>query len=274
MPHRRDRKAVAIIPARMGSTRFPAKALADETGKPLVVHVCEQAAKAGSVSRVVVATDDQRIRAAVEAHAFEALMTSPEHPNGTSRLAQAATLLKLKAHQIVVNVQGDEPEIEPEVIDGAVAALGASTAIDRTADRTAGGGERFQWVGTVASPIEREEDAENPNVVKVVLGALEADLCVAQGLYFSRAKIPYSRDQTETAGYFRHVGIYAYPVSALNAYLTLEETPLERVERLEQLRWLEHGCPIAVAIRASAHTGIDTPEQYRAFVERWNQKFA
>ena len=252
----------------MGSTRFPGKAIACETGTPLVVHVCQQAVKADSIDRVVVATDDDRIRSAVESHGFEAVMTTPDHPNGTSRLAEAAKLLRLKQSQIVVNVQGDEPEIEPDVIDGAVAALTASTTIDKAADRTAGGGERFQWVGTVASPIEKEQDAENPNVVKVALGLIEPDQAVAQGLYFSRAKIPCNRDQTETARYFRHVGIYAYSVSALSEYLTLEEAPLERVERLEQLRWLEHGYPIAVAVRKSIHTGIDTPEQYRAFVER------
>lgn len=268
MPRSDDHRAVAIIPARMGSTRFPGKALAAKTGTPMVVHVCQQASRAGSIERVVVATDDERIRSAVESHGFEAVMTSPDHPNGTSRLAQAAKALGLKAHRIVVNVQGDEPEIEPEVIDGAVTALTASTAIDTTPDRTAGGNDRVQWVGTVASPIEREQDADDPNVVKVALGLIDPGQGVAQGLYFSRAKIPYNRDQTETARYFRHVGIYAYTVSALNQYMTLEESPLEQIERLEQLRWLEHGYPIAVAIRQSIHTGIDTPEQYRAFVAR------
>ncbi|MFG0300489.1 MAG: 3-deoxy-manno-octulosonate cytidylyltransferase [Phycisphaerales bacterium JB047] len=264
--------AIAIIPARLGSTRFPAKALAHETGKPLVVHACEQASKAACVSRVVVATDAAEIKSAVESHGYEAVLTRDDHPNGTSRLAQAAKILKLKPQQIVVNVQGDEPEIEPDVINGAVTALTTSTHIENAAARESQEGHRSQWVGTVASLIDHEPDAENPNIVKVAVGLIEPERGVAQGLYFSRAKIPYNRDQAESARYFRHVGIYAYTVSALNEYMTLEESPLERVECLEQLRWLEHGYTIAVAIRPSSHSGIDTPEQYRAFVERHAQK--
>jgi len=263
---------VAIIPARLGSTRFPAKALADETGKPLVVHVCEQATKASQVNRVVVATDDKQIKAAVESHGFEAILTSTDHPNGTSRLVEAATKLKLQDAQIIVNVQGDEPEIEPEVIDGAITALSASTTIGNAFQNTASDGARFQWVGTVASPIDHDADAQDPNVVKVAMGLIEPDHAVAQAMYFSRAQIPFDRDSLGAAKYFRHVGIYAYSVAALKEYKSLEETPLEQVERLEQLRWLEHGYPIAVAIRNSSHTGIDTPEQYRAFVERYIQK--
>jgi len=269
---RKHPKAVAIIPARMGSTRFPGKALAAETGKPMVVHVCEQASRAESVERVVVATDSQEIIDAVKAHGFDAVMTSIEHTNGSSRLAEASGILKLKDVQRIVNVQGDEPEIEPAMIDAANLALGVSTAVDRAADVSPGGGERFQSVGTVASPITNPADFENPNVVKAVVGVLEEDVGVGNALYFSRSAIPYNRDSSLGNPPLRHVGIYSYTVAALRRYLTWEPTPLERTESLEQLRWLEHGYAIAVAVRASSHSGIDTPEQYRAFVERWNAK--
>jgi len=253
-------QAIAIIPARMGSTRFPGKALASETGTPLVVHVCERAAQAESVSRVVVATDSEEIADAVRPHGFEAVMTG-EHPNGTSRLAEASERLGLKKKQVVVNVQGDEPEIEPAVIDGAVMAGSLETICDWRPDL----GAMTPAVGTVATPIE---DVSNPNEVKVVLGRIEPDSGVAPALYFSRAPIPFDRDGAG-ARRFRHVGIYAYTVGALRRYMRLESTPLERAESLEQLRWLEHGFPIAVAIRPSSGSGIDTPEQYAAFVERW-----
>jgi len=265
---KKDDKAVAIIPARLGSTRFPRKALADDTGKPMVVHVCEQAAKAESVGRVVVATDAEEIKSAVEAHGFEAVMTDPAHTNGTSRLAEAAKVLKLKAQHIVVNVQGDEPEIEPMIIDGAIAAACLEKQVSWCPEL----GPLGAAVGTVACPIDDLEEAKNPNIVKVVIGLIESDQAVAQAIYFSRAPIPHDRDTTGTARYFRHVGIYAYSVSALIAYQSLEESPLERIECLEQLRWLENGYPIAVAIRESTHTGIDTPVQYQAFVERYQAK--
>ncbi len=260
---------VAIIPARLGSTRLPRKALLDETGTPLVVHVCQRAARAELIDRVVVATDSEEIARAVRAGGFEAVMTSPEHVNGTSRLVEAAEVLGLKRQDLVVNVQGDEPEIEPGTIDGAVEALGSSTVIDTAADVTPGGGERFQWVGTVASPIRDESEAANANVVKVALGVANEQTRVAPALYFSRAAIPFDRDGVGGVARYRHIGIYAYGVSALQHYSKLDETPCERSERLEQLRWLEHGYPVAVAIRESSHAGIDTPEQYRGFVGRW-----
>ncbi|MCA9302979.1 MAG: 3-deoxy-manno-octulosonate cytidylyltransferase [Phycisphaerales bacterium] len=264
---RKQDKAVAIIPARMGSTRFPGKALADETGKPMVVHVCEQASRAESIERVVVATDAREIFDAVNAHGFDAVMTSDEHTNGSSRLAEAAETLKLKGVQWIVNVQGDEPEIEPECIDAAARATGMLG--DPPLSRFVPYGPS---VGTVASPITDPADFENPNVVKAVVGILEPDVGVGNGLYFSRSPIPYCRDGLVGNTPLRHVGIYSYTVAALRRYLSWEPTPLERTESLEQLRWLEHGHAIAVAVRASSHTGIDTPEQYRAFVERWHAK--
>lgn len=266
MFNRKDDRAIAIIPARLGSTRFPRKALADETGKPMVVHVCEQASKAESVSRVVVATDAQEIKSAVEAHGFEAVMTDPAHTNGTSRLAEAAKILKLKQSKIIVNVQGDEPEIEPKVIDAAIHAA----CIERPHPWYPESGPSGSAVGTIGSPMKSVDDINNPNLVKVVLGQPEEDLKIANALYFSRAPIPFDRDSSNQSTSFRHVGIYAYAVSALNTYMTLRPTQLEQTESLEQLRWLEHGYPIAVAICQSSHTGIDTPEQYRSFVERFN----
>lgn len=260
--------AIAIIPARMGSTRFPGKALKADTGKPLVVHVCERAAAAASVSRVVVATDAKEIADAVRAHGFEPVMTSPDHPNGTSRLVEAAERLKLKGSQVVVNVQGDEPEIEPEVIDGAVEALNAETRVGRASDDIGTGTDQFQCVGTVASPFAHDEDPADPNIVKAVVGLCEPDGSVAPALIFTRAVLPYPRNPRGGAVHLKHVGIYAYRVKALRYYQTLSPTPLELTESLEQLRWLEHGCQVAVAIRTSAHTGIDTPEQYAAFVAR------
>lgn len=238
---------IAIIPARLGSTRFPGKVLADRTGKPLIQHVCEAAARSKLLSRVVVATDDASVLAAVRKFGGEAVMTRTDHPNGTSRLAEAASHLGLSPEAVVVNVQGDEPEIEPAVIDAAVAALGSSP------------------VATVASPMS-EQDATNPNIVKVVMGV------DGRALYFSRARIPFVRDAANATwgSPLRHIGLYVYRRSFLDRYLTLTPTPLERAESLEQLRILEHGFSIAVARleREMGFAGIDTPEQYESFVRR------
>lgn len=245
---------VAIIPARMASTRFPGKMLAAETGTPLIVHVAQAAAKATSLSRVVVAADDSRILDAVRARGTECVLTSPDHPNGTSRLAEAADQLGLDSDTIVVNVQGDEPEIEPSVIDAAVGAL-------RSHPHAA--------VSTVAAPLAPGDDPANPNIVKVV--------CRRDGtaMYFSRSRLPYVRDP-QPAGLvvpLRHVGLYCYRRAFLATYRSLEPTPAERAESLEQLRVLEHGYAIAVAVVSDAgNAGIDTPEQYAAFVARWNNR--
>jgi 3-deoxy-manno-octulosonate cytidylyltransferase (CMP-KDO synthetase) len=242
--------AVAIIPARLGSTRFPRKVLADATGKPLIQHVVERARLAARLSRVVVATDADEVRRAVQAFGGECVMTSAAHPNGTSRLAEAADVLGLGADAIVVNVQGDEPEVEPGAIDAAVDALDHSGA----------------EVATVASPFEPGDDPANPNLVKVVVS--KAGLA----LYFSRAAIPHRREPQPTgelaSTYLRHVGLYAYRADYLRRYAGMEPTPLEQTEALEQLRVLETGGRIAVARHRCLGTGIDTPEQYQVFVER------
>jgi 3-deoxy-manno-octulosonate cytidylyltransferase (CMP-KDO synthetase) len=267
--------AIAVIPARFASTRLPGKPLLDRTGKPLIRHVVERAAHAASIDRVVVATDDERIRDAVLAFHGEVVMTSTEHINGTSRIAEALTLLQPApaAHTVVVNVQGDEPEIDPSIIDRLVDALNH----DRDAP-----------MATLGSPFADEEDPANPNLVKVVTTAVDP----RRALYFSRSPIPYVRSSAQPTGGaernphaaaertsggeaagtpfpLKHVGLYAYRADFLPRYAALPPTPLEQAEQLEQLRALEHGYAIAIRTVHAPHPGIDTPEQYEAFVQRY-----
>ncbi|HYF14704.1 MAG TPA: 3-deoxy-manno-octulosonate cytidylyltransferase [Phycisphaerales bacterium] len=238
---------VGVIPARLGSTRLPGKVLLDRTGRPLVRHVWENAARAASLSRLVIAADDERVLAAARGFGAEALMTRPDHPNGTSRIEEAARALGLRDDDAVVNIQGDEPEIDPGLIDAA-------------AERLLAGGVR---AATVASPFNPGEDPSDPAVVKVVL---RRD---GTALYFSRSVLPFARvPGVPGAEPLRHVGLYAYRAGFLREYVRLAPTPLERAESLEQLRVLEHGFAIGVAVRQSAAGGIDTPEQYEAFVQR------
>lgn len=250
-------ETVAIIPARLGSTRLPGKVLLDATGWPLIRHVWTSARAASRLSRVVIATDDPRVREACAGFGAECVMTRTDHPNGTSRLGEAATALGLSGDDLVVNVQGDEPEVEPEAIDGAVEAL-------LRLESTPAGCS----IGTVAVPFGPGEDARDPNCVKVVTGLDGA------ALYFSRSLLPFDRDGRggDDARPLRHVGLYVYRRQFLDEYLSMAPTPLERAEQLEQLRALQHGRRIAVALRPFARIGIDTPEQYRAFVERWRAR--
>jgi 3-deoxy-manno-octulosonate cytidylyltransferase (CMP-KDO synthetase) len=246
-------RVIAVIPARLGSTRFPAKVLASATGQPLIQHVVENARRARSLERVVVATDDARVEAAVHAFGGECVMTRPDHPNGTSRLHEASQKLGLAPDDIVVNVQGDEPEMEPEVIDAAV-----STMRDPAL--------RPVPVVTVATPFQAGEDPANPNIVKVVLGL------DGRALYFSRSLIPHVRTGAEApASPLRHVGLYVYRAGFLATYSALLPAPLERSEMLEQLRVLENGHEIRCTVRECRGVGIDTPEQYEAFVQRWKK---
>lgn len=243
--------AVVIIPARMASTRFPGKVLADKTGKPLIEHVWERARLARCAERIVIATDDGRVARAARAFGAECVLTSPDHPNGTSRLAEAAAKLGLPGDAVVVNAQGDEPELEPSLIDAAVGALESSGAP----------------VATAAAPFWTDEDPGNPNLVKVVVAA------DGTALYFSRALIPFERDAGKgRVRPLKHLGLYVYRRSFLDEYLRLPPTDLEATEQLEQLRVLWHGRRIAVAV-ADVRTfgGIDTPEQYDAFVARWKR---
>lgn len=245
--------ATIIIPARLASTRFPEKVLASETGKPLVQHVVECAARARCAGTVVVAADHERIAAALKPFGTRVILTRPDHPNGTSRLAEAAALLGLAPSDIIVNAQGDEPDMPGAVIDAAADALCFRTDVS---------------VGTVGTPITSAADAANPNVVKVARAAN------GLGLYFSRSCIPFDRDGRAEPGAqpLRHIGVYAYRREFLERYAALPSTPLERAEQLEQLRVLEHGYRIAVGVVSpdqAGSGGVDTPEQYQAFVARF-----
>lgn len=239
---------VVIIPARLASTRFPNKVLADRTGKPLIQHVAEAAARAKWGSTVVVAADDQRVRDALTPFKTRTILTRVDHPNGTSRLAEAADLLALESDDIIVNAQGDEPELEPALLDAAVDALHRTNCP----------------VATAAVPFQPGEDPANPNLVKVVT---RAD---GRALYFSRALIPHQRDPGVPAQPpLKHVGLYVYRRWFLARYAALAPAPIENTEMLEQLRVLHWGFDIAVAVcNVATHGGIDTPEQYDAFVRR------
>ncbi len=237
----------ALIPARYASTRFPGKPLADIAGKPMVVRVAERAQRAGA-ARVVVATDDERIRVAVEAHGIVACLTRTDHPTGTDRLAEAARLIGLADDEVVVNVQGDEPLLEPALIRSVAAVL--------VSHPDAG-------IATACHPIVDPREAFNSNVVKVVLDA------GGYALYFSRATIPWARDafaatrETVPAGLplYRHYGLYAYRVSFLRVFPALAPAPIERFEALEQLRALWHGHRIVVQVTAGTPApGVDTAE--------------
>ncbi|CAN5423832.1 3-deoxy-manno-octulosonate cytidylyltransferase [soil metagenome] len=236
-----------IIPARFGSSRFPAKILAAETGRPLVQHVVDQVGQCKQVERVIVATDDQRIADALKPFGTRCEMTSPDHQSGTDRIAEVARGLD---DDIIVNVQGDEPEIEPATIDSLIELLQSTDAT----------------IATAATRWPEGADPHDPNLVKVVVSQ------AGHALYFSRAPIPYPRDEKSTSQYLVHQGIYAYRRDFLLEFAAMPQTDLEKTEKLEQLRALENGHKISVLITDRAVHGIDTVEQYKAFVERTNTK--
>jgi 3-deoxy-manno-octulosonate cytidylyltransferase (CMP-KDO synthetase) len=227
-------RIVAIIPARFQSSRLPGKPLADVGGRSMIEHVYRRAAAAPSVEAVVVATDDARIAAAVESFGGIVRLTRSSHPSGTDRLAEVAEQLSC---DIVVNVQGDEPLIEPEMIDEVVQPLRSDAALE---------------MATLRRAITDHADYANPNVVKVVVDR------AGDALYFSRAPIPHARGGALTA--YAHVGIYAYRRAFLLAYARLRPTPLELTESLEQLRALEHGFRIRTVETRHESIGVDTPE--------------
>ena len=239
----------AIIPARYASTRFPAKPLARDTGKYLIEHVYEQVRKADTLDKVLVATDDQRIADACESFGAEYVMTRTDHQCGTDRLAEVAE--KHPEIDLVVNVQGDEPEIDPGSIDLLVNLI----LQDKSAE-----------MATLCAVIEDEQEVSDPNVVKVVLNKNN------HALYFSRSTIPYNRDGNNWQGMYRkHLGIYAYRRDFILNFSRLDPTPLECTEKLEQLRALENGYTIAVGEVSHTAVGIDTPEQYAEFVKRYEK---
>lgn len=236
---------VAIIPARYHATRLPGKPLALIAGKPMVAHVCARAAKAASVDHVLVATDDTRIAEAVDAAGGTAVMTRTDHPSGTDRLAEVAAHLTC---DIVVNLQGDEPLLDPRAVDAAVAPLLADEAVT---------------LSTLRTPLTAA-DADNPNVVKVVINL------AGDALYFSRAAVPYLRPGHAPAQRWRHLGLYVYRRTALLRLAGLPSTPMEQAEGLEQLRALEHGLTMRTVAVNDAPPSVDTPEdlaRVRALVE-------
>ena len=235
---------VVIIPARLASTRLPNKPLADLGGKPMVVRVAERAALSGA-ERIIVATDHDDIAAACIAHGVQVCMTRADHPSGTDRIAEVARALELDDDAVVVNLQGDEPLIDPALLAATASRISETVPM-----------------ATCAHPITDAADAFNPNVVKVVLDKQ------GRALYFSRATIPWHRDGFSVTreelphgcAPLRHIGLYAYSNRFLQVYPGLEASPLEAIEALEQLRVLWHGYPIAVHVTDSAPAaGVDTP---------------
>lgn len=232
-------RILGIIPARHASTRFPGKPLVPIAGRPLIQHVVERCREAASLADVVVATDDERIATVVRAFC-RVEMTRPDHPSGTDRIAEAASRLECDA---VINVQGDEPLIEPAVIDAVAGALATAE------------------MSTAATPLRGAEDYENPNLVKVVVSAS------GHALYFSRRTIPYLRDaasrpvpeQLAAFPFLHHLGIYGYRRDTLSRLVALPQSPLEQAERLEQLRALEAGLRIAVVRVEHESAGVDVP---------------
>ena len=260
-------KIIVCIPARYDSTRFPAKVLAKDTGKFLIQHVYEQAKLAKLPDRVIIAADDKRIAQAAKSFGAECIMTNPDCPSGTDRIAEAVGGLDF---DIVINLQGDEPEIDPANIDTI-----AKLLVDNPESSMA----------TLVAEFENKEQVNDPNIVKVIacsvqrtadrkkLNAERSSLFAA--IYFSRSVIPYDRQQGgigEIKNYLRHIGIYAYRKEFLLKITKLAQTPLEKLEKLEQLRAIENGFDILVAKVKHTCAGIDTPVQYAEFVKRYKSR--
>ena len=247
---------IAVVPARLASTRLPNKPLADLGGKPMVVRVAERA-RASGAQQVLIASDAQSVLDAAREHGFDAVLTRADHPSGTDRLAEVATTFGWSDDMIVVNVQGDEPLIDPSLVCGVASHLAAHPDCA---------------IATAAHPITSPEEIFSPNVVKVVLDARDV------ALYFSRAPIPWARDAWQqpwsqarvdlaqmpappaSASVYRHIGLYAYRAKFLLGYPSLAQSPVEQTEALEQLRAMWHGERIAVRVTAVAPApGVDTP---------------
>ncbi|NBP68459.1 MAG: 3-deoxy-manno-octulosonate cytidylyltransferase [Cytophagia bacterium] len=234
-------KILGVIPARFASTRFPGKPLVDVAGKTMVQRVYEQVKKATLVSDVVVATDDVRIMDHVQSFGGKAVMTSATHPSGTDRCFEAYQLMN-DEFNYVINIQGDEPFIRPEQIDLLAALLNGET-----------------YIATLVKELKDQESLFNPNVVKAVVSLS------GKALYFSRSPIPHARNSKEDNWlsqhkYFKHIGMYAYRTDVLEALTKLPVSPLEKIESLEQLRWLDNGYEILTTETKSETIGIDTPE--------------
>lgn len=239
MPVEREEKVLAVIPARYASTRFPGKPLVEIQGKPMIQHVWERACRIPLVDRVVVATDDERIAQAMAAVGGEVCMTRSDHPSGTDRIWEVAS--RYPEYDLVFNIQGDEPFIDPDVLNAVIQAM------NNTPDA---------GIYTLVTPIHEEREWLDPNVVKAVLTAQ------GRALYFSRAAVPYHRDAAERANFkaYRHLGLYLYRRNLLERFTTLPPSALEQVEKLEQLRAMEDGMKIYAYEVANAPMGIDTPQ--------------
>ena len=284
-------KVLVCIPARYGSTRFPAKVLAKNTGKFLIQHTWEQACLARLVDKVIIAADDKRIVAAANTFGAECILTSAEHKSGTDRIAEAVADIDV---DIVVNLQADEPEIDPENIDY------LAQLLIKNPD--------YQ-MATLAADFQSAEQIADANIVKVIISSCvpsatlrtsvrdayrvkeKMDSCfhrndntqyeirntkyeIGQAIYFSRAPIPYDREKSgvgKVQQYLRHIGIYAYRKELLLKITASPQTPLEKIEKLEQLRAIENGYSILVGKVEHTCDGIDTPQQYDAFVKRWTE---
>jgi 3-deoxy-manno-octulosonate cytidylyltransferase (CMP-KDO synthetase) len=244
-------KILACIPARYSSTRFTGKVLAKDTGKFLIQHTYEQACQATLPEKVIIAADDERIAAAAKSFGAECILTSPDHKSGTDRIAEAVADINV---DIVVNLQADEPELDPENID-CLAEL-----LIKNPD--------YQ-MATLAAEFQSTEQITDPNIVKVITD------CDGRAIYFSRAPVPYNRGKSgvgEVKKYLRHIGIYAYRKEFLLKITAMPQTPLEKIEKLEQLRAIENGFPILVGKVKHTCDGIDTPQQYTEFVKREKQR--
>jgi 3-deoxy-manno-octulosonate cytidylyltransferase (CMP-KDO synthetase) len=233
-------KIVCIIPSRYASSRFPGKPLADLCGKPMIQHVYERVLQSNLVSAAAVATDDERIFAAVGKFGGKAIMTAGRHRSGTDRIAEAVDSLELNEEDIVVNIQGDQPIFEPDQIDEVTRPLREDPSLP---------------MATLIYRIVREEEITHPNCVKVVFDS------AFNALYFSRSTIPYVRDDRHPIAYYKHHGIYAYRRSFLRTFTALEEGKLEQLESLEQLRALEFGHRIKVVETLHDSVEVDTPEE-------------
>lgn len=228
---------IVLIPARMSSARLPGKPLADIHGQPMIVHVWRRAREA-DIGPVWVATDDSRVMEAVVSSGGKAIMTRSDHPSGSDRIFEALTAIDADgAHDVVVNIQGDLPTVEPLAVRACLAPL-AERAVD---------------IATLATPITREQEKDDPNVVKIV--ATELDPTWLRALYFTRARAPWGEGRL-----LHHIGLYAYRRDSLRRFVAAPPSPLERREKLEQLRALEAGMRIDVALVDTAPLGVDAPE--------------
>ena len=262
-------KIIAVIPARYSSTRLAGKVLAKDTGKFLIQHTYERVCMAKLPQKVIIAADDEKIVAAAESFGAEAVLTSIEHQSGTDRIAEAVANIDA---DIVVNVQADEPEINPEHIDK-VAKLLLETQNSNLKTQNFG-------MATLVAPFENAADVANPNIVKVVVtqngerspkdSLQRTQNMPERAIYFSRSIIPYDREKSgigDLKQYLRHIGIYAYRKEFLLKITSLPQTPLEKIEKLDQLRAIENGYGILVGKVEHTTDGIDTPEQYVEFVK-------